>query len=62
MDISNTSLLVEPAWRNTTFDEAELAAVAYLARYRGRTLDAYRLDLKGFFSWAEHVAQCHLRA
>ncbi len=33
-------------------DEAELAAAAFLARYRGRTLDAYRSDLRGFFQWA----------
>jgi hypothetical protein len=27
-------------------DEAQLAAVAFLARYRGRTLDSYRADLR----------------
>jgi integrase/recombinase XerD len=32
-------------------DEAQLAAVAFLARYSGRTLDAYRDDLRGFFQW-----------
>ena len=32
------------------FDEAQLAAVAFLARYSGRTLDAYRHDLRAFFS------------
>jgi hypothetical protein len=47
MDISDTRLLVEPAWQRSTFDQAELAAVAYLARYSGRTLEAYRHDLKG---------------
>jgi hypothetical protein len=35
-----------------TFDEAQLAAVAFLARYSGRTLDAYRHDLRAFFQWA----------
>lgn len=30
-------------------DEAELAAAAFLARYQGRTLDAYRYDLRAFF-------------
>ena len=30
----------------------QLAAVAFLARYSGRTLDAYRHDLRGFFQWA----------
>ena len=33
-------------------DEAELAAAAFLARYSGRTLDAYRHDLRTFFQWA----------
>jgi site-specific recombinase XerD len=33
-------------------DEAQLAAVSFLARYSGRTLDAYRHDLRGFFQWA----------
>jgi hypothetical protein len=32
-------------------DGAEVAAVAFQARYRGRTLDAYRQDLRGFFTW-----------
>jgi hypothetical protein len=30
------------------FDDAQLAAVAFLARYNGRTLDAHRHDLRGF--------------
>ena len=33
-------------------DDAQLAVVAFLARYNGRTLDAYRHDLRGFFQWA----------
>jgi integrase/recombinase XerD len=33
-------------------DEAQLAAVAFLARYSGRTLDAYRHDLRTLFQWA----------
>ncbi len=41
-------------WRapDEMFDEAQLAAVAFLARYSGRTLDAYRHDLRAFFQWA----------
>src|SRR6266550_7971434 len=42
-------------WRppdTTPFDEAQLAAAAFLARYSGRTLDAYRHDLRAFFQWA----------
>jgi hypothetical protein len=34
------------------FDEAQLAAVSFLARYSGRTLEAYRHDRRGFFQWA----------
>src|SRR5580658_8121159 len=34
------------------FDEAQVAAAAFLARYSGRTLDAYRYDLRTFFQWA----------
>ena len=33
-------------------DDAQLAAVAFPVRYSGRTLDAYRHDLRGFFQWA----------
>ena len=35
----------------TPFDEAHLAAAAFLARYSGRT-DTYRHDLRAFFQWA----------
>ena len=34
---------------------AEVAAAAFLARYRGRTLDSYRYDLRTFFAWADEV-------
>src|SRR5918994_49851 len=33
-------------------DQAQLAAISFLARYSGRTLEAYRHDLRGFFQWA----------
>jgi len=33
-------------------DEGQLAAAAFLARYGGRTLDAYRHDLRVFVQWA----------
>jgi hypothetical protein len=33
-------------------DETQLTAVAFLARYSGRTLDAYRHDLRNLFQWA----------
>jgi site-specific recombinase XerD len=35
-------------------DEAHVAAAAFLARYSGRTLDAYRHDLRYFFQWASN--------
>jgi integrase/recombinase XerD len=43
-------------------DEAELAAAAFLARYGGRTLDAYRHDLRTFFQWAADVGLAVLEA
>jgi integrase/recombinase XerD len=33
-------------------DETRLAAAALLARYSGRTLEAYRHDLRSYFQWA----------
>src|SRR5918995_5270577 len=44
------------------FDEAQLAAAAFLARYSGRTLDAYRHDLHGFFQWSADVGLTVLAA
>jgi site-specific recombinase XerD len=32
-------------------DEAELAAVAFLAGYSGRTLESYRSDLRQYLAW-----------
>ena len=44
------------------FDEGQVAAAAYLARYSGRTLDAYRYDLRTFFQWASDVHLAVLEA
>ena len=44
------------------FDEAQLAAAAFLARYSGRTLDAYRHDLRGFLQWSAEVGVTVLAA
>jgi len=54
MHTNDTSLDLdlELAGRRNGFNEAELAAVAFLARYSGRTLDAYRHDLRSYFTWA----------
>ena len=50
----STTLAIELS--NPTADQqAELAAVAFLARYSGRTLESYRYDLRSFFQWAADV-------
>lgn len=43
-------------------DEAQLAAVAFLARYGGRTLESYRADLRQFFQWCAEVDVAPLTA
>ena len=43
-------------------DEAQLAAAAFLARYSGRTIDADRHDLRGFFQWSADVGLTVLAA
>jgi integrase/recombinase XerD len=43
-------------------DEAELAAASFLGRYSGRTHEAYRHDLRGYFQWAADNAVEVLRA
>jgi site-specific recombinase XerD len=37
------------------FDQAQIAAAAFLARYSGRTLETYRYDLRTFFQWCLDV-------
>jgi integrase/recombinase XerD len=56
------SLTVDPFAPAGSFDEAELAAASFLARYSGRTLDAYRHDLRTFFQWATDVGLAVLDA
>jgi integrase/recombinase XerD len=43
-------------------DEAQLAAASFLARYSGRTLEAYRHDLRGYSQWAADNAVEVLKA
>lgn len=43
-------------------DEAEVAAAAFLARYNGRTFEAYRQDLRGYFAWVGSVGLEVLKA
>jgi integrase len=50
--IEPSATTIQPPDGGFVIDEAQLAAVAFLARYSGRTLDAYRHDLRGFFQWA----------
>ncbi len=51
MQTVNSELVIERV-DDRGFDEVQVAAVAFLARYNGRTPDAYRQDLRGFFDWA----------
>lgn len=53
LDLS--TLTVDVFEPDGSFHEAELAAAAFLARYTGRTLDAYRHDLRTFFQWTTDV-------
>jgi site-specific recombinase XerD len=50
--LGTTRMVIEVPQSETGFDEAQVAAVAFLARYSGRTLEAYRHDLRMFFQWA----------
>lgn len=43
---------VESSGNGFAVDPAELAAIAFLALRSGRTLDAYRRDLRNLFQWA----------
>src|SRR6185312_11692783 len=45
-----------------SFDQAEMAATSYLARYGGRTLETYRYDLRTFFQWCSDVDLAVLEA
>lgn len=50
--VGTTTTVLECLQPDPGFDEAQMAAVAFLARYSGRTLEAYRHDLRMFFPWA----------
>jgi site-specific recombinase XerD len=54
--IEITSRVVCSADPGDPLAEAHLAAAAFLARYQGRTLDAYRYHLRVFFQWALEVS------
>ena len=50
--IESTSRMLDQPRAQATLGEDQLAAVAFLARYSGRTLEAYRHDLRCLFQWA----------
>jgi site-specific recombinase XerD len=50
--IESTCRVIGQAEAPFTLDKDQLAVVAFLARYRGRTLEAYRHDLRALFQWA----------
>jgi integrase/recombinase XerD len=56
----NTAELVSTT--NSPFEEAHMAAAAFLARYSGRTLETYRFDLRSDFEWCAGVGLAVLEA
>lgn len=50
--ITSTTTAVQSPFDDAGFDEAQMAAASFLVHYSGRTLEAYRHDLRGFFQWA----------
>ena len=50
MHTVSTEVLIESAGKDRVFDEAQLAAAAFLTRYSAQTLNAYRHDLRSFFT------------
>ena len=59
---SNATTPVVVRTNRPLLDEAQLAAVAFLARYSGRTLESYRADLRQFFQWCADVELAPLAA
>jgi len=60
--IAPISVLPSTVHGEPNASDAEIAAAAFLARYSGRTLDAYRHDLRTFFQWSEDVGLAVLDA
>jgi site-specific recombinase XerD len=57
-----TTAVLVSADQKDPFDQAQLAAAAYLARYGGRTLETYRYDVRVFFQWCADVGLTVLEA
>ena len=53
-NMTTTTVLISAAEKDL-FDDAQMAAAAYLARYSGRTLETYRYDVRVFFQWCADV-------
>lgn len=51
--MTTLALPANPVSRLADLDPLHLATAGFLARYKGRTLEAYTLDLKMFFAWCE---------
>lgn len=51
--MTTLALPTSPVSRLADLDPLHLATAGFLARYKGRTLEAYTLDLKMFFAWCE---------
>ena len=49
-------------WTWTGRSRGAAAAAVFFTRYSGRTLDAYRDDLRGFFHWSTDVGRTVLAA
>src|SRR5580693_2638939 len=60
--LQTSVMTLVPAGEESPLDDANLAAAAFLARYSGRTLDAYRFDLRTFFQWADDSVLAVLEA
>jgi integrase/recombinase XerD len=60
--LDSTATTIQVPERDALFDKAQLAAAAFLARYSGRTLDAYRHDLRTFFQWTTDIGLAVLEA
>ena len=59
-DNPNAAVLVSAT--ASPFEEARLAAAAFLARYSGRTLETYGFDLRSYFEWCDSVGLSVLEA
>src|SRR4051794_36028847 len=53
--ITHTAGSLNATFQTSAPSQAEVAAAAFLARYRERTLEAYRHDLRIFFQWATDI-------